>query len=892
MNRRSLMAGCCVAAGLAVASVFGYVGVNDRCPWPTSYPPAGAGWAEVNNPNFEGGFTNYVANQWIGWKDDGLAGQVHYVGDDRHYEGNYSQKLILPQPDRDWQEAGIYQQIYVVPGATYTATVRIYLDFWSANGDDLLGWLGLDPWGQDSGDGSGMEWSVNVATQHTWIEATISATASLPVMTIGLKATRKWPWHGDGAKVYFDRVTFTGPVPTDPPPGPGVDPVDPETLIPDTIGPNLVGNPSFEGAYSDGVSNGWNKWWTSGSGEWRRSIRIGKVGGGKYDCLGEQENADLNPKTILLYGGTPPPGNPNDPGGFGVYGTVDAFNIHPHLDNTIILGRPAVDDNWGTYKTDPRRYGRQLADQLHLVEQVYPRIDCWQGVNEPGTHGSEWQLVIDFEKAYTERAHELGMKTCVLNLSTGSPGNIWQMVNESYDPHCGELLAIADYIGHHVYGGPSDQFMVTNQNLNGACSFALRPRRFKDMYDRREWRFPPVIATEGSTWGAWHGTYSPDQIGNDLMTMGEYMNANNFWCGYTNFVCGASCSWIDFEIVGQGTIVQDVGQWNYNHPADAKDGYYSQMFGAGNCHPKTLSELTPAGYLNGGVNRQITGLIPGEGYLLICWMKYEFRGLQPAQLKFYLGVDHTGQTANGNAGTIDWGDDQIVDKAPVHETFTHVWRTFTAAGSTASFWLRASHPVSNPSFKFYVDLAEVRQLDDAPPGPYIEVLPEQIDVATDAGGSPPNGSFNIRNSGAGTINYSFDRDCAWLALSPGSGASSGETDTIQIIYDTDELSTGTYHCQITVTAPEALNSPLDAPHVTITITTVRPDFDGDGDVDQEDFGYLQACYNGPGVPQQDPYCAGALLDDDDDVDQDDFSIFQNCFSGANVPPSPGCAGGS
>ena len=52
------------------------------------------------------------------------------------------------------------------------------------------------------------------------------------------------------------------------------------------------------------------------------------------------------------------------------------------------------------------------------------------------------------------------------------------------------------------------------------------------------------------------------------------------------------------------------------------------------------------------------------------------------------GVDQTGQTSDANAGTIDWGDDQIADKAPDHEIFTHVWRTFIATGSTASIWLR------------------------------------------------------------------------------------------------------------------------------------------------------------------------------------------------------------
>jgi hypothetical protein len=67
------------------------------------------------------------------------------------------------------------------------------------------------------------------------------------------------------------------------------------------------------------------------------------------------------------------------------------------------------------------------------------------------------------------------------------------------------------------------------------------------------------------------------------------------------------------------------------------------------------------------------------------------------------------------------------------------------------------------------------------------------------------------------------------------------------------------------------------------------DFDRDGDVDQEDFGHLQACLSGPGVVQSEEACADALLDPDDDVDNDDFGLYQTCYSGANVAIDPSCA---
>ena len=77
--------------------------------------------------------------------------------------------------------------------------------------------------------------------------------------------------------------------------------------------------------------------------------------------------------------------------------------------------------------------------------------------------------------------------------------------------------------------------------------------------------------------------------------------------------------------------------------------------------------------------------------------------------------------------------------------------------------------------------------------------------------------------------------------------------------------------------------------VMVNGSVVPPDFDGDGDVDQGDFGHFQACLTGSAVPITDPDCQDANLDGDTDVDQDDFSIFQQCLSGEGMPADPSCA---
>lgn len=65
---------------------------------------------------------------------------------------------------------------------------------------------------------------------------------------------------------------------------------------------------------------------------------------------------------------------------------------------------------------------------------------------------------------------------------------------------------------------------------------------------------------------------------------------------------------------------------------------------------------------------------------------------------------------------------------------------------------------------------------------------------------------------------------------------------------------------------------------------VPGDLDGDADVDQTDFGMLQACL---GTPVSAP-CLDADLDLDHDVDNDDGAAQEACASGPGIPADPGC----
>lgn len=101
---------------------------------------------------------------------------------------------------------------------------------------------------------------------------------------------------------------------------------------------------------------------------------------------------------------------------------------------------------------------------------------------------------------------------------------------------------------------------------------------------------------------------------------------------------------------------------------------------------------------------------------------------------------------------------------------------------------------------------------------------------------------------------------------------------------------GTYDVRLTVDGPGGQTATLVCSACIHVIPRTPGDFDGDGDVDQSDFGHLQECYSGPGVETTDPLCLNARLDGDADVDLDDFDILQACLSGEGLASPAGCGG--
>ena len=103
--------------------------------------------------------------------------------------------------------------------------------------------------------------------------------------------------------------------------------------------------------------------------------------------------------------------------------------------------------------------------------------------------------------------------------------------------------------------------------------------------------------------------------------------------------------------------------------------------------------------------------------------------------------------------------------------------------------------------------------------PSISLSPTSLSASTAQGGNASSQSFQVRNSGGGTLSYTISKNATWLSCTPASGTSTGEQDTIAVNYATSVLSAGTYTATITITASGATNSPQTIP-VSLTVNAV------------------------------------------------------------------------
>jgi hypothetical protein len=97
----------------------------------------------------------------------------------------------------------------------------------------------------------------------------------------------------------------------------------------------------------------------------------------------------------------------------------------------------------------------------------------------------------------------------------------------------------------------------------------------------------------------------------------------------------------------------------------------------------------------------------------------------------------------------------------------------------------------------------------SPSSPTISLDRSNLSNSCTEGSNASSQSFEIWNSGGGTLTYSLSNDETWLSCSPNSGTSPGEHDNITVDYSTSSLPPGNYSATISITAEGAGNSPQE-----------------------------------------------------------------------------------
>jgi hypothetical protein len=239
----------------------------------------------------------------------------------------------------------------------------------------------------------------------------------------------------------------------------------------------------------------------------------------------------------------------------------------------------------------------------------------------------------------------------------------------------------------------------------------------------------------------------------------------------------------------------------------------------------------------------------------------------------------SGWQANGTASQYEtwltWWDAQIRQDSYV-------------LGSTI---FQIGSPATWPSFDLEPVAGWLAGYLDTQSAPLLVCSPKSLSATTLRGTNPASTTFTVTNVGHHAMSYSIADNATWLSVSPASGSSLGETDTIVASYTASGLAAGTYTGAILVMATGADDSPQTI-NVTLEVTElpVPGDMDGDRDVSTSDVLLFLNCMTGPQQASVSTGCVPADVDKDNDVDQSDFGLMQRCFGAEGVAVNANCAG--
>ncbi len=162
--------------------------------------------------------------------------------------------------------------------------------------------------------------------------------------------------------------------------------------------------------------------------------------------------------------------------------------------------------------------------------------------------------------------------------------------------------------------------------------------------------------------------------------------------------------------------------------------------------------------------------------------------------------------------------------------------------------------------------------------------------------------YTVSHTGPGEISYTVaetdaagsPHDYPWLSLDKTGGGplANGESDPVTVTITDTAMEPAIYTAYVTFvdTCDPAYTH---IRRIDMTVLPLFADVDDDGDVDQDDFGALQACITGMDDPTGvfDPENCGHFdRDGDEDVDDWDLADFEACATGPGIlwAPTPEC----
>jgi hypothetical protein len=461
----------------------------------------------------------------------------------------------------------------------------------------------------------------------------------------------------------------------------------------DSTTQNLLRNGDFEAGFdTSGVAKAWQAF---GQGiTCKPNPRLGRIGGGIYGTeFKPSGHGDVNSdyQTMRLHGKV----NLIDASRFDVVSKLKK-QLGPE---TITIAKLGAEPFFGGAKEalvpDPYKNGQKFADHCYQKsKETNHWARAYYGLNEGNVNDAvDMAKIARFELGFAEKLHTYGLKAVVLNNSVGTPSDM----NNMLLPEVRQLLAVADYLGYHCYGGPKGELMCHPDSLEW---FSLRWRKVKKMYDDRGWRLPPVIYTEGTTWGGWHGSIKPQAIRDDLIEFHKYMLQDDWTVGLTVFCTGnwKGQIWSKWNLANypgwqEGTphlIVDAIRKLNQQHPVDAYNSVNAQE----------LSFTENA--TQGGIVQRFRTRIGGRYKLRACF-RFEFDRVWPNPLTLSIGFDPTGQTKNSRL--VKFGSDLIKQYQWESDAWHQYETSFIARTPNLSLWLKAAKPKNGTAWLYLDDIS-------------------------------------------------------------------------------------------------------------------------------------------------------------------------------------------